>query len=34
MNFQNLAFEDQLPSEAFLNIIRNDYRTKFNGQDP
>ncbi|CAN9347076.1 unnamed protein product [Alternaria alternata] len=25
MNFQNLAFEDQLP---------NDYRTKFNGQDP
>ncbi|KAH8632392.1 hypothetical protein IG631_14075 [Alternaria alternata] len=34
MNFQNLAFEDQLPSEAFLEMIRDDYRNKFNGQDP
>ncbi|CAN9366725.1 unnamed protein product [Alternaria sp. RS040] len=34
MNFQNLAFEDQLPSEVFLDTIRDDYRNKFNDQDP
>ncbi|KAG9195174.1 hypothetical protein G6011_00294 [Alternaria panax] len=34
MDFQNLAVEDRLPSAAFLSMIKDDYRTKFGGEDP